>query len=98
MENKLRRYILHLSSFAEHSRCKVLDAFVSSNAGWTGTKHDSDKSLVKAWNIYACYTALNCVAHSPNVSYTALFLEMVHGLQGFSLADIFFLQFRDTDL
>lgn len=59
---------------------------------------DCDKSLVEALNICACSTAPNCFAHSPDVSYTSLFMEMEHELQGFSLENLFFLQFSDTDL
>lgn len=99
MENKLRKYVLHLSPFSDHFQCAFLGAFLSSHALLIPCiKHGPDESLVKALNIYACYTALNYVAHGPNVPYAALLWEMDHGLQGFSLENLLFLQFSDTDL
>lgn len=77
----------------------VFDAFLSSHALLIPCmKHGPDESLVKALNIYACYTALNYVAPGPNVCYAALVWEMDRGLQGLSLENLFFLQLSDTDL
>lgn len=98
MESKLRKYVLHLNSFSDHFQCTFFKAFLSSHALLIPfIKHRPDESLVKAVNIYACYTTLNYVAPGPNVCYAALVWEMDKGLQGFSLEGLS-LQFSDTGL
>lgn len=98
MENKLRKCFASQHFFRSLSvhvfRCISLISCSVNTLHETWTR----ESLVKALNIYACYTALNYVAPGPNVCYAALVWEMDRGLQGFSLENLFFLQLSNTDL
>lgn len=82
MENKLRKYVLHLSPFSDHFQCMFLGAFLSSHALLIPCiKHGPDESLVKALHICACYAALNYVARGLNMPYAALLWKWIMGYE-----------------